>query len=507
MKYLSLVGLLCISFLANAQTPTFKEKYRPQFHFTPAINWTNDPNGLVYLNGEYHLFLQYNPYGNRWGHMSWGHAVSTDLIHWKHLPVAIPEANGTMIFSGSAVIDAGNTTGFGKGGATPMVAVYTGHYIADSTKPDDYIQSQQIAYSLDKGRTFTKYTNNPVLDLHKRDFRDPKAFWYAPEKKWVMTVVFPQDHIVQLYSSKNLKEWTHLSDFGPAGDIHDIWECSDLLQVPVEGTGKMKWVLLNSQQVTMQYFVGEFDGTKFTAENSTEKVFRPDYGPDFYAGITYNHLPAGKAPVFIGWANNWSYANDIPTFPWKSAMALPRELHLRKVNGEWILLQKPTPALQALRVPAWQSQKISVSGIKQLPVKSQQCELEITLQPGTNANSGIRLAVGTGSPFLIGYDAASHKLYIDRTGAGDTSFNKRYPALSHYEKEVPLQNGKIRLHVYFDHSLVEVFANDGDIAFTTQIFPSEENTGIELFSNGGTTEFTGGKIWKMKSVWVGNGSK
>ena len=341
-KFCGLLILFVTSMIIVAQPNLYTEKYRPRFHFSPAKNWTNDPNGLVYFDGEYHLFYQYNPYGNKWGHMSWGHAVSADLLHWKHLPLAIPEKDSVMIFSGSAVVDKNNSSGFSnKHGQTPMVAIYTAH-ISDSSKPDNYRQEQHIAYSLDKGRSWTKYSGNPVLDLHKKDFRDPKVFWYDKDKKWIMAVVLPHEHIVQFYSSHNLKEWTYLSDFGPAGDATNIWECPDLLQVPVEDNpGKMKWVLLNSQQTTMQYFVGEFDGTKFINENPANKIFRPDYGPDYYAAITYNNLPASQLPVFLGWANNWSYANDIPTFPWKSAMALPRSLSLKKFDSEWTLVQRP----------------------------------------------------------------------------------------------------------------------------------------------------------------------
>ena len=295
----------------------YTEKYRPQIHFTPEKNWMNDPNGLVYLNGEYHLFYQHNPFGNSWGHMSWGHAVSKDLISWKHLPVAIAEEGNTMIFSGSCVVDKNNTTGFAKkAGQVPMVAIYTAHISLDPKNPDSTMQNQHIAYSLDNGLTWTKYKNNPVLDLHKKDFRDPKVMWYAKGKKWIMSVVLPHEHIVQFYSSPDLKQWILLSEFGPTGDTNGIWECPDLLEVPVKGKlNESKWVLINSVASTMQYFVGEFDGTKFRNENGPGQILRPDYGPDYYAAVTYNNLPAGHPPILIGWATNWSYAGSIPTSP------------------------------------------------------------------------------------------------------------------------------------------------------------------------------------------------
>jgi len=502
-KFYSLILFIFISAIIVAQNNLYREKYRPQFHFSPSKNWTNDPNGLVYFNREYHLFYQYNPYGNKWGHMSWGHAVSPDLVHWEHLPLAIPEKDTIMIFSGSAVIDKNNSSGFAiKPGQVPMIAIYTAHIIADSLNPDNYRQEQHIAYSLDKGRTWTKYQDNPVLDIHRKDFRDPKVFWYAPQKKWIMTVVLPQEHIVQFYSSYNLKNWTHSSDFGPAGDTSNIWECPDLLQVPVAGSpGIFKWVLLNSQQTTMQYFVGTFDGTKFINENTADKIFRPDYGPDYYAAVTYNNLRANQLPILLGWANNWKYANDIPTFPWKSAMALPRSLMLKKMNNEWRLIQEPVVNFKKLRATVVELKNLTVSSKKELPVKTQQLEMELVLQPGQNVISGVRLAVGKQNIFIIGYDASSGKLFIDRSGCTNTSFNKNFTNPSRYETPLTPVNGKIKFHLFFDHSIVEVFANDGMAVMTAQLFPDEKDNGIELFSNNGATKFESVKLWRLKSAW------
>ncbi len=266
MKKLLLLLFFCYQGVGFAQEPAaslYKEPFRPQYHFTTEKNWINDPNGLVYFDGEYHLFYQHNPFGNTWGHMTWGHAVSTDLVSWKHLPLAIREENGIMIFSGTVVVDEKNSSGFaGKSGKVPMVAIYTGHQ-------EGLNQSQHIAYSLDKGRTWTKYAKNPVLDLGKKDFRDPKVFWYEPEKKWVMVVALPLEKKIQFYRSPNLLDWTYMSDFGPAGDTTGIWECPDLFQVPVNNNRKeSKWVLMHSPAPYMQYFVGEFDGTRFKNETA-----------------------------------------------------------------------------------------------------------------------------------------------------------------------------------------------------------------------------------------------
>lgn len=263
-----IIASLALTLLSNAATPapTYHEPWRPQFHFTPPLNWMNDPNGMVYYAGEYHLFYQYNPFGDRWGHMSWGHAVSKDLLHWDHLPVALPEENNVMIFSGSAVVDWNNTSGFGKNNQPPLVAIYTGHR---TEKPR---QTQDIAYSNDHGRTWIKYRGNPVLDIGEADFRDPKVFWHEPSGRWIMTVAWPLERKVRFYQSKNLKDWMHLSDFGPAGSTTGIWECPDMFPLAFEDNpDQTAWILVvnigsgaPAGGSGCQYFVGNFDGTRFT---------------------------------------------------------------------------------------------------------------------------------------------------------------------------------------------------------------------------------------------------
>lgn len=282
------VGMMLGCGVAQAAEPVassrpvdyYTEPFRPQFHFTPERNWMNDPNGMVFYDGEYHLFYQYNPFGDKWGHMSWGHAVSPDLVHWQHLPLALVEENGVMIFSGSAVVDWQNASGFGKDGKPPMVAIYTGHY---TEKP---LQNQQIAYSNDKGRTWTKYAGNPVLDIGAKDFRDPKVMWHEPTKRWVMTVSLPTDHKIRFYGSPNLKEWTLLSEFGPAGSVAGIWECPDLFELPIEGTKEKHWVLIVNVSAGPpaggsggQYFIGQFDGTRFTPDATIQPAPLPEFVP------------------------------------------------------------------------------------------------------------------------------------------------------------------------------------------------------------------------------------
>lgn len=278
-----------------ADAPSYTEIYRPQFHFTPQKNWMNDPNGLVYLDGEYHLFYQYNPFGDKWGHMSWGHAVSADLLHWQHLPVALPEEDGIMIFSGSAVIDEHNTSGFGQNGKPAMVAIYTGYH------PDNGLQTQNIAFSTDRGRSWTKYSGNPVIDIKSKEFRDPKVFWYEPGKRWIMVVALAADRKVCFYGSPDLKQWTALSEFGPAGAIGGVWECPDLFQLPVDGnSANTRWVLIVNMNPGgiaggsgAQYFIGSFDGTGF----HTESQVKPPAPPQGKLPVNFEGTSYGKWTV------------------------------------------------------------------------------------------------------------------------------------------------------------------------------------------------------------------
>jgi fructan beta-fructosidase len=490
MKYV--LVLLCLTTQAFAQNKLYQETYRPQYHFTTPQNWINDPNGLVYANGVYHLFYQSNPFGNVWGHMTWGHATSKDLLHWQHLPIAIKEENGIMAFSGSAVLDVNNTSGFSVNGARPLVAIYTGH--------TETLQTQNLAFSNDKGLTWTKFKGNPVLDYHKKDFRDPNVFWYQPKQQWIMALSFPNEHQVGFFASKNLQQWQQISTFGPIGDTSGVWECPDLMQVPVEGQpGKYKWVLFTSQNATMQYFVGEFDGTRFTNENPASTVFKQDYGTEYYAAVAYHNTPS-KQPVAIGWVNNWFYANDIPTTPWKGAMALPRKLSVKKVSNQWQLLQQPVANITSLRGVASSFANVTVTNSYTLPVKSQVFEMDCVMQP-TSGEAGVKIAVGNGHYFAIGYNAATQTLFTDRTNVGTASFNKNFDSLSICKAKVPLVNGKLQLHIFYDKSIVEVYANDGSAVFTVQLFPDKNNNGIELFSNGGATTFQRIDFWKMNSVW------
>lgn len=465
---------LMIAAVSFAQS-SFQERFRPQYHFTPTKNWINDPNGLIYYNGEYHLFFQYNPLGNKWGHMSWGHAVSKDLIRWKELDVAIPEEKTFSIFSGSAVMDPFFTSGFGKEkGKVPMIAIYT----ADMPNTN---QSQHLAYSLDSGRTFTNFYGNPVLDIDKKDFRDPKVFWHAASQKWIMAVMLPQDKKVQFYSSKSLKAWTLLSEFGPAGDTTGIWECPDLIRVPVQGVpGKYKWVFMMSPSPYMQYFIGEFDGTRFINESDTGKVFRPDHGTDYYAAISYNNLPLNNDPVSIGWTNNWNYAGDIPAGEWRGAMSLPRKLSVKKIGKDWILLQKPVDEVFSLQKS---SNQFSSDKIISTP------DAGFVAEWNWNNNEPQELIIGE-NDLIIRYSPATGEVSLDRSGSGAFQ-NDAYKKLSISKGTIPggaKESQNFRL--FIDETIAELYIGDGELVFTMQVFSKNPLKQLQFSKTSNPTQVT-----------------
>src|SRR6266540_1045137 len=711
----------------------YREPFRPQFHFTPARNWMNDPNGLVFYDGEYHLFYQYNPFGDKWGHMSWGHAVSRDLVHWEHLPLALAEEDGVMIFSGSAVVDWSNTSGFGTGKKPPLVAIYTGHY---TKKP---LQNQHLAYSNDRGHTWTKYSGNPVLDIGEQDFRDPKVFWHEPTKRWVMVVSWPTHRKVRFYASSNLREWTHLSDFGPAGSTQGIWECPDLFPLHVEGgassedhqesspspreeragrgtgrgasnksgllspalsssaggegedhhlrpgggiqmrqvdrmTKEMKWTLIvnvgsgaPAGGSGCQYFVGDFDGKQFTLDPSfpgpqpefvpegrlvadfghddygawkvsgdafgekpahgalanqqsvdgfrgrglvnsfldgdksrgtltspefevdhgylsfligggghvgetcmnllvdgrvvrtatgdnTERLkwkswdvrelrgkkatleivdrhtggwghinvdqilladspARPasepalwaDFGPDFYAAVSWSDVPKRDSRrLWIGWMSNWTYANDVPTSPWRSAMSLPRELGLRKTADGIRLVQKPVRELKKLRgrhdsfkggtfeeANAW---------LKARAIRGDTLEFVLEFDASPAGNQGVKLFKGAREETIVGVDRNRGWVYVDRTRSGNVTFHPRFSGAHTATLAAP--HNRLKLHIFVDACAIEVFVNDGERVLTDLAFPSGNSRGLELFGTEKGARISALDVWSLKSGWI-----
>lgn len=511
-RLLPFVILVVVACSQQQQPEPFSETYRSQYHFTPAQNWMNDPNGLVYHEGEYHLFYQHNPYGNTWGHMSWGHAVSKDLVHWQLLPVALEEENNIMIFSGSAVVDKQNTSGFGSEDNPPLVAIYTGHFEQDSVVRQD----QRIAYSLDNGRSWTKYEGNPVIDEEMADFRDPKVFWHGESEKWVMAVALSKAQKIRFYGSDDLKSWEMLSEFGPAGAADDIlWECPDLFELPVDGNPEeSRWVLqvdVNPGAVAGgsggQYFVGEFDGERFVEDPSTEgQTLWVDYGRDFYAAQSYSNVPESDGRrIWLAWMNNWDYAQTIPTGNWRSAMTIPRVVGLTNSDEGYRLTQQPVGELQQLRYDkqSLENRELAPHDPAEgnwLEFKGKAYEAVIEFDTGSADQFGIRLRKGGGEETVIGYDVVEQRLYLDRTRSGETDFDSTFASV----EEAPLQmeNNRIKLHLFVDWSSLEVFANEGKVVITDRIFPAPESDGFEFFSEGGTAELLSMDIWRLRSAWT-----
>jgi fructan beta-fructosidase len=483
-----------------------KQAWRPQFHFSPQKNWINDPNGLVWFDGEYHLFFQYNPYGDQWGHMSWGHAVSADLLHWQELPVAIPEDERASIFSGSIVVDENNSSGFGDGNTPPLVAIYTG-----CLRRPEGGQAQDIAYSNDRGRTWTKYAANPVLDLGLRDFRDPKVFWHAPTSRWIMAVVLPDVRQAIFYTSSNLKTWTELSRFSDDLQGQGIWECPDLFELPVEGSkqGETAWVFKvdvfeghPSQGSGARLFFGQFDGTQFIAEPSPS-LHWADYGADFYAALSWANLPSEqKRSVWIGWMNCHRYAKLIPTQGWRGAMSIPRELKLRRVDGALQLLQQPVTELITLRRQTSAMSKIEINRGENawLPeLNARTVEIDMICEADDSEECGLLLRTGDGAETRIGLDRLRGTVFVDRSRSGFTPDD----ALFATRREAPCKNlaaGKsVRLRVLLDWSSVELFVGEGEIVITEQIFPRDEAMSLQLYAKGGAARFTGLKAHELVS--------
>lgn len=456
---------------------------RPVYHFSPARNWMNDPNGLVRYDGEYHLFFQHNPDGVDWGNMSWGHAVSTDLAHWEELPVALRADELEHVFSGSVVHDRDNTSGLGTGDRGPLVAIYTGH------DPVSHREAQALAFSVDRGRTWEKYAHNPVLDLGCADFRDPKVFWHEEDASWVMVVVLAAERVVRLYSSPDLRSWTLLSDFGPAGATEGVWECPDLFPLALDGDpARLRWVLVVSVQSGapwggsgMQYFVGDFDGLKFTAEH--DEVAWLDHGADYYAAVTFNNLP-GDRQVQIGWLGNWDYANSTPTSPWRGAQSIPRELTLTDVAGRPTLVQKPVVELnKILGKPGVQS-VTGLTGQRTLGLRGTALDLDVTLTPHGTSDTGVVVRQGGAEGTRIGW--SDGQIYVDRTDSGEDSFSPAFPRTQRVQ--VPLVDGQLRLRILVDRSSVEVFTRDGRVAITNLIYPDLSSDRIAAYSVGGTAD-------------------
>ena len=430
---------------------TNRERFRPRYHHTPLYGWMNDPNGMFYKDGVWHLYYQYNPYGSQWENMSWGHSTSRDLIHWDAQPLAIESDWLGAIFSGSAIVDKDHTTGFGR---NAVVAMYTSAGAA---------QTQSIAYSTDSGQTFTKYAGNPVITFNAPDFRDPKVFWHEPTSKWMVVLAVGQE--VQFYSSKNLKEWKYESSFGREYGNHDgVWECPDMLCF-----GE-KWVLLLNINPggpfggsATQYFVGRFDGHTFTCEDNPSETKWMDYGKDHYATVTFYNAPEGRI-VALPWMSNWQYANQVPTQQFRSANGLPRDLDIKTIGGETILTCIPSKEVIALRG-------------KKVKQPTEACEIVIDMKSSTD----IVLSNAKGEQVTMHYDVQKQEFKMDRTKSGDVSFSEAFPC----ETAAPTFGSIKQLRLFIDRCSIEAFDAEGKMVMTNLVFPSEPYNTIKV--KGGKT--------------------
>ncbi len=508
MRRLRIAGALVLIVTCALLAREYAEQYRPQFHFTPRANWTNDPCGLIYAFGKFQLFFQHNPFANEWGHMSWGHANSGDLVHWKQLPVAIRDDQKTAIFTGSSVFDESNTSGLCTPGQGCIVSIYTGMTAKTETSPEK--QTQNLAASQD-GVTWTKYHSNPVLDLGRSDTRDPKVFWYEPGNYWVMLIVQANDKKVRLFRSADLKKWEPLSEFGPLGATGGVWECPDLYRLPVANQpGKMHWILkigLNPGHIAggsgEQYFIGQFDGKTFTPDEANGAIRWLDYGRDCYCALTFNHDTQTGAPHIIGWMNNWQYAGQAPTSPWRGAMTLPRELSLRDVSGALQLIQQPVREIMSLRSEAFEFNGGSLDELNRRiaawPSRSQAFELEASIRQGSAKQIAWKLLTDDSDETVVGFDPVKQELFVDRSKSGNTQWNSAFP--SRTVAPLKLGSADLRLRIFVDRSSVEVFAQDGAVVMTNLVFPKPDSTGLSLTTTGGSVEQMEVRLWALRSAW------
>ena len=479
---LAIILIACGTSNKQAESTVFSEPHRPQIHFSPKEKWMNDPNGMVFHNNQYHLFYQYYPDSTVWGPMHWGHATSTDLVHWEHQPIALfPDSLG-YIFSGSAVVDVNNTAGFGKDGQAPLVAIFTHHDPAGEKEGRNDYQVQSLAYSLDNGHTWTKYEGNPVLkNPGIKDFRDPKVFWHNETNQWIMALAVLDR--ISFYSSPDLKNWKMESDFGKEVGAHGgVWECPDLF--PLDYNGETIWVLLvsinpggpNGGSAT-QYFTGRFDGKIFTPFDTATRWL--DHGPDNYAGVTWSNT--GKRKIFLGWMGNWQYAQVVPTEKWRSAMTVPRDLAIEKVGDKYLVKSNPVPELDVLSSSAIKLENINASNFD-LTEKTGKLNgpARLSLQAAEIGELTITLSNEKGQRVVIGYDAAAKQYFIDRQESGNTSFEKGFAA-RHTARRVS-NKPDLDLTLIIDVASVELFADNGLTAMTQVFFPDSPYTNITIHS-------------------------
>ncbi|MDH3648387.1 MAG: glycoside hydrolase family 32 protein [Saprospiraceae bacterium] len=501
----------------TAESSYYMEDHRPQFHFSPEKMWMNDPNGMVYFDGEYHLFYQHYPDSNVWGPMHWGHSVSQDLVLWEHLPIALyPDSLG-YIFSGSAVIDHNNTSGFGTAEQPPMIAIFTHHH-PEGAADEEVIkyQYQSIASSTDRGRTWTKYEGNPVVaNPGIRDFRDPKVIWDDDSQQWVM-IFAAYDHS-KIYGSPDLKSWQHLSDFGKNRGIHSgVWECPDLFPITVAGTSEKRWVLIQSINPggpkggsATQYFVGDFDGKKFSLDKDFEEFVKDEnavwleYGKDNYAGVTWSDIPDEDGRrLFMGWMSNWEYAQVVPTYVWRSAMTIPRQLVLSQTEVGLRIASQPVDELKKLRIQSVEvapgpveRQVDLLSGIQQ---QEGLYEIEVEFENTGTGDIAFVLSNQQGESLSFGFESDRNHYYVDRSGSGKVDFSEKFSG----KRDAPRisSSERLTLHCFIDVASIEIFADGGLTVMTEIFFPNEVMKELRLEASEGLAVVSG-SVHALRRIW------
>lgn len=489
--------------------------YRPSIHFTPNNHWMNDPNGMFYFNGTYHLYFQYYPGASVWGPMHWGHATSKNLIDWEEQPIALYPDEMGYIFSGSAVVDHHNTSGFGKEGKTPIVAIFTHHDMNKAIAKEIAVETQSIAYSLDEGQTWTKYIDNPVIkNPNIRDFRDPKVIWDKERNQWVLVLAAQQK--VMIYTSKNLKDWTLTSDFGEdLGHHGGVWECPDLFPLRVNKVAEMKWVMLvsinpggpNGGSAT-QYFIGDFDGKAFTLDPEfsqqleKENNFWIDFGRDNYAGVTWQNVERENGnKLFIGWMSNWLYAEVVPTKKWRSAMTIAREISLQKTETEgYRLISQPVEEIaqtvhSSIILTAKQLKDEAIKLFSN-PLGLGPLKIVITLNLSKEHSFEFRLRNSNGEHLTFGLNATNKEYYINRTASGKNDFEKEFGSRISIAPRLRNET-QLSVQMVLDKTSLEVFWDDGLTVMTDIFFPEAPFTQLTLEGSTGI-ELIGGKIEKLK---------